>query len=202
VKYSQVNEKPRPYLYLPFLQAYRADVILHTRGTAPVDRLVEQARELVAAIDADMPVLLARPLAERTGAAFIFLRLAASMLLLFGTAGLVLAGMGTYGLVSYLAEQHTHEIGLRMALGATGPAVVRHFLARGIRLGAIGAALGMVAALGVGRLLGGVLFGVSGTDAVSFARALAVVLAGVTLASAVPAWRAARTNPLSALRHQ
>jgi ABC-type lipoprotein release transport system permease subunit len=60
----------------------------------------------------------------------------------------------------------------------------------------------MVAALGVGRLLGGVLFGVSGTDAVSFARALAVVLAGVTLASAVPAWRAARTNPLSALRHQ
>ena len=76
------------------------------------------------------------------------------------------------------------------------------FSARGLRLGAIGAALGIVAALGVSRLLGSVLFGVSATDAVSFARALAVVLGGVVVATLVPAWRAARTNPLSALRHQ
>ena len=73
----------------------------------------------------------------------------------------------------------------------------RDFSARGLRLGAIGAALGIVAALGVSRLLGSVLFGVSATDAVSFARALAIVLGGVVVATIVPAWRASRTNPLS-----
>ena len=84
----------------------------------------------------------------------------------------------------------------------TGVSVVRRFLARGLRLGAIGAALGIVAALGASRLLGSALFGVSATDVMSFARALAIVLGVVVAATIVPAWRAARTNPLSALRHQ
>jgi ABC-type antimicrobial peptide transport system permease subunit len=104
--------------------------------------------------------------------------------------------------VSYVVKQSTHVIGIRMALGASGLSIVRGFLARGLRLGAVGAALGIVAALGVSRVLGSVLFGVSATDGVSFARALAIVLGGVALATIVPAWRAARTNPLSALRHQ
>jgi putative ABC transport system permease protein len=115
---------------------------------------------------------------------------------------MALAAMGTYGLVSYTVKQSTHEIGIRMALGASGLSVVRGFLAGGLRLGAIGSALGIVAALGVSRLLGSVLFGVSPTDGISFARALAIVLSGVVVATIVPAWRAARTNPLSALRHQ
>ena len=89
-----------------------------------------------------------------------------------------------------------------MALGATGFSVVRGFLGRGLRLGAIGAALGIVAALGATRLLGTALYGVSATDPVSFARALALVLGIVITATLVPAWRAARTNPLGALRHQ
>ena len=71
-----------------------------------------------------------------------------------------------------------------------------------MRLGAIGAALGLVGALGLARLLGSLLFGVSATDAVSFARALVIVLGGVAVATLLPAWRASRTNPLSALRHQ
>jgi ABC-type transport system, involved in lipoprotein release, permease component len=117
-------------------------------------------------------------------------------------AGIALAAMGTYGLVSYAVKQSTHEIGIRMALGASGRSIVLGFLARGLRLGAIGAALGIVAALGATRLLGSVLFGVSATDPISFVRALAIVLGGVVIATIVPAWRAARTNPLSALRHQ
>ena len=134
--------------------------------------------------------------------ALILFDLTATMLFIFGVAGMALAAMGTYGLVSYTVKQSTHEIGIRMALGASGLSVVRGFLGRGLRLGAIGAALGIVAALGVSRLLGSVLFGVSATDAISFARALALVLGGVVVATIVPAWRAARTNPLSALRHQ
>ena len=124
------------------------------------------------------------------------------MLFVFGVAGMALAAMGTYGLVSYIVKQSTHEIGIRMALGASSPSVVREFLARGLRLGAIGSAVGIVAALGLTQLLGSALFGVSATDVTSFGRALAVVLVTVLMATLVPAWRASRTDPLQALRHQ
>ena len=209
VKYSRINEAPRPYFYLPFLQVYRSSMILHTRGLSTaleagpsVDRLVDQARARVAALDGDLPILSAKPMASQMRGALIFYNLTATMLFVFGVAGMALAAMGTYGLVSYTVKQSTHEIGIRMALGASGLSVVRRFLGRGLRLGAIGAAVGIVAALGVTRLLTSVLFGVSATDAVSFARALALVLGVVIVATLVPAWRAARTNPLSALRHQ
>src|SRR5262249_10972772 len=119
-----------------------------------------------------------------------------------GAAGMALAALGTYGLVSYAVRQSMHEIGIRMALGASGLSVVRRFLARGLRLGAIGAAVGVVAAFALTRLLGSALFGVSATDPLSFARALAIVIGGVVAATIVPAWRASRTNPLTALRHQ
>jgi predicted permease len=202
VKYSRIDESPRPYVYLPFLQSYRSSMVLHTRGALPVDRLVDRARACVAALDADLPILYARPMAEVTLAALIVFDLTATMLFLFGAAGMALAAMGTYGLVSYVVKQSTHEIAIRMALGASGRSVVLGFLLRGLRLGAVGAVLGVVAALAASRLLGGVLFGVSATDGVSFARALAVVLGGVVVASVIPARRAARTNPLTALRHQ
>ena len=93
-------------------------------------------------------------------------------------------------------------IGIRMALGATRVSVVRAFVANGLRLGGIGAALGLLAALAAGDVLERVLYGVSATDVVSYSRALATVLGIVIVATLVPAWRAARTNPLSALRHQ
>ena len=202
VKYSRIDEPGRPYVYLPFLQSYRSSMILHTRGPAPVAVLVDQGRARVAALDADLPILYARSLADSTRGALILLELMASMLFVFGVAGIALAAMGTYGLVSYTVKQRTHEIGIRMALGASGLSIVRGFLGRGLRLGAIGAAVGSVAALAVTRLLSSVLYGVSATDATSFASALALVLGVVIAATLLPAWRAARTNPLTALRHQ
>jgi len=202
IKYSRINEPRRPYFYLPLQQSYRAGMTLHTRGTAAVATLVDQARARVAALDADLPILSARPLVERTDASLIFMNFTATMLWVFGTAGMALAAMGTYGLVSYTVRQRTHEIGIRMALGASQLAVIRSFLDGGLRLGASGAALGIVASLAVTRLLTTVLYGVSATDATAFLRALALVLTVVVVATFVPAWRAARTNPLSALRHQ
>jgi len=202
VKYLTINEAPRPYFYVPFLQSYRASMVLHTRGTAPVHRLLEQARADVAALDPDLPIQSARTMAEHTRGAFVFMDFTATMLFVFGAAGMALAALGTYGLVSYVVKQSSHEIGIRMALGATGGAVVRVFLLRGLKLGAIGTGIGVVAAIAMTPLLGTVLFGVSPTDPRSFARALAIVLGGVLAASFVPAWRASRTSPLSALRHQ
>jgi ABC-type antimicrobial peptide transport system permease subunit len=175
---------------------------LHTRGAGPIAALVDQARARVAALDPDLPLIHAHSLAEETRGATIILEFMSAMLFIFGAAGMALAAMGIYGLVSYTVKQSTHEIGIRMALGASGSSIVRSFLVRGLRLGAIGAAAGMTAAFGVSRLLVSVLFGVSATDPVAFARAVLLILAGVILATIIPAWRASRTDPLRALRHQ
>jgi predicted permease len=202
VKYLTIDEAPRPYFYLPFAQSYRSSMILHTRGIAPIEVLLDNARAHVTTLDADLPILSVRSMVDSTRGALLFMELTAAMLFVFGIAGMALAAMGTYGLVSYIVKQSTHEIGIRMALGASSMSVVGRFLRRGLQLGVMGAAFGCVAALGVGRLLGRALYGVSPTDAVSFARALAIVLGVVVVATMVPAWRASRTNPLAALRHQ
>jgi predicted permease len=202
VKYARIDEPPRPYIYLPFPQAYRSSMTLHTRGAAPVDQLVDQARAKVAALDPDLPILNARPMAKATRGALLFFDLTATMLFVFGVTGMALAALGTYGLVAYIVKQSTHEIGIRMALGASARSIVVAFLARGLRLGTLGVAIGVLAALSGSRFLGSVLFGVSATDATSFARALAIVLGGVVLATIIPASRAARVNPIAALRHQ
>jgi predicted permease len=203
VKYTRVDAAPRPYLYLPFPQSYRPNVMLQVRGTADaIAPLLEDARTVIDAIDANLPVLSARPLQDRTRGAFLFYDLTATMLSVFGVAGMLLAAMGTYGLVAYVVRQSTREIGIRVALGASRLSVVRAFVSRGLRLGVAGTVLGVVAAVAVARLLGSVLYGVTPTDAVSFGIALAIVLGGVLLATVLPAWRAARTDALTALRHQ
>ena len=202
VKYVRIDEPSRPYFYLPYLQSYRPRMILHTKGAASADTLVEQARAKLVQLDANLPVLDARPLADQINGATMLFTLAAAMLFVFGVAGMALAALGTYGLVSYMVKQSTHEIGIRIALGAPRHSLVQRFLARGLRLGGIGAAIGIVMALAATRMLGAVLFGVSATDPASFARALAIVMSVVVVATLVPAWRASRMNPLSALRHR
>jgi predicted permease len=213
VKYTRINAAPQPYFYLPLWQSYRSTMMLHARGVAPADAdaestvsrsiepLVSRTRSHVEALDANLPILFARPMEETTRGAFLFYDLTATMLSIFGLAGTALAVMGTYGLVAYVVRQSTREIGIRMALGAPRLSVVRAFVSRGLRLGAIGAAIGLLLALGVGRLLGSLLFGIGPTDFASFAGALAIVCGGVILATLVPAWRAARTDALTALRH-
>jgi predicted permease len=201
IKYLQINESPRPYVYLPLFQTYRSSMNLYARSAGSTAALVDQLRASVAAIDPDLTLINARPLTEKITGTLIFYNFTATMLFVFGAAGILLAALGTYGLVSYTVTERTHEIGIRMALGASGLSVVRGFLRRGLRLGATGAAIGIVAALAVGRLISSLLFGVSPIDAASFATALAVVLGGVIVATVLPAWRAARIDPLSALRH-
>jgi ABC-type antimicrobial peptide transport system permease subunit len=120
----------------------------------------------------------------------------------FGVIAMLLTAIGTYGLVSYAARQSTHEIGIRIAIGANRSDLLRRFLGRGLRLGAVGALCGLAASLVIARLLTSLLYGVSPTDLVSFTGALAVVMTIVLIASLIPAWRASRTDPISALRHR
>src|SRR5262249_20130846 len=153
LKYSEINEAPRPYVYVPFLQSYRPSMILHTRGSGPIEALIDRARAHVVKLDADLPIIYAKSLAGQTRAALIIFEFMSATLFVFGVAGMSLAGMGIFGLVSYTVKQSTHEIGIRLALGASAVSVVREFLGRGLRLGAVGAGLGLAAALAVSRLL-------------------------------------------------
>jgi predicted permease len=202
VKYLRLDEPPRPYVYLPVFQVYRSDLLLHTRGPAPSEAQVARARAEIAALAPNLPLMFARPMDDEMRGATIFMNLSAFMLFVFGATGIALAALGTYGLVSYTVTQSTRDIGIRMALGASALSVARAFVGRGVRLGVIGAVVGTAIALATSQLLGSVLFGVSATDPASFARALAIVLVTVALASLVPAWRASKTDPLKALRHQ
>jgi ABC-type antimicrobial peptide transport system permease subunit len=127
--------------------------------------------------------------------------LAAGIALAFGVLALVLATIGLYSVMAYAVSQRTREIGIRMALGAGVRSVVRLVVAQGMRMVALGLALGMVGALALTRLLASMLLGVGATDAATYA-GVALLLVGVALlACYIPARRAARVDPLVALRH-
>ena len=100
LKYARINEDPRPYVYVPLWQSYRSTMTLHARGPAGVDALLARAAAHVRALDPDLPVLYARSLADQTAASLTILEMAATMLFVFGLAGMLLATLGIYGLVS------------------------------------------------------------------------------------------------------
>ena len=128
-------------------------------------------------------------------------RLAMGMIGAFAVLALVLATVGIYGLTAYTVSQRTHEIGLRMALGARGADVLRHIVGRGAVVASIGVAAGSAGALGVARLMQGFLFGITSTDPVILVGGPAALLGIAVLASYIPARRAAKVDPMEALRY-
>jgi predicted permease len=202
IKYARVTEAPRPHIYRPFEQAYTSSMTLHVRAGDPDAVLLARIRTTVQSLDPNLPILNAQMLTQQIRVALSVFTIAAGILMVFGIMAMILTALGTYGLVSYAARQSTHEIGIRIAIGASRGDVLRRFLGRGIRLGAVGTACGLVGSILISRILGGLLYGVSPTDAVSFGSAVLLVLLIVLLASLVPAWRASRTDPIAALRHR
>ena len=202
VKYARLSEAPRPFVYYPILQNYAPGFVIHARTGGDLNYAMHRVRDHVQALDPTIPITLSRTLTEQTRVALSVYELAAGALTMFGVMTMVLAAIGIYGLVAYTVQQSTQEIGIRMAIGASGIAVVRDFLRRGTALAGIGALIGLVLAAAASGAIRSLLYGVGARDMMSFAAATAVVMTIAILASLVPAWRAAKTDPLKALRHQ
>jgi hypothetical protein len=201
IKYLTLNEAPTPYFYLPLAQNYRSDMTFHVRGTVGAQALIDLIRTEVRTLNPHLPILDTQTLAEQARVGVVLYETVAAILGVFGLMAMGLAAVGIYGLVSYTVKQRAHEIGVRVALGATRTDVVRQFLWTGLRLGTFGAVVGLIVALGASRLMAGLLYGVGATDPLAFGGAFTLVLTLTLLASVIPAWRAAHVQPNATLHH-
>jgi predicted permease len=193
-----------PFMQLPEkLMAMVADsvaVVLRTEGDPTT--VMDSVRHAVAEFDSREVIYNVRTMDEVVSSSFAARRLSMLLLSVFAALALVLACVGIYGVISYLVSQRTHEIGLRMALGAERGDVLRLVLGHGARMALVGVAIGVGAALGLTRLMANQLFGVSAYDPLTFA-AVAFLLIVVAIAACyVPARRAMSVDPLIALRHE
>jgi putative ABC transport system permease protein len=199
VRYVRPDEDPQPQFYSPLAQngQRRMDVVV--RGGDP-DLAGAALAEEVAALDPDLPAHDVRTLAEIARGSIDRHRHPAILLSLFAAVALLLAALGTYGVMAHSVVGRTREIGVRMALGAGRRQVLEAVMGEGLKLVAVGVAVGSIGGWALGRVLSGMLYRVSAVDPVSFV-AVTVVLGGTAaLACWLPARRAAAVDPLTALR--
>jgi predicted permease len=199
--YRDIGEKPAPWFFLPLYQGYRPDMTLLVRTSADPETLLPPTEALVRELDAGIAPYGATTLSAFIGAADFRQRVGSQLLGLFGVLGLLLASIGLYGVLSFQVERRTREIGIRIALGGSRRDVLRLVLRHGMTLVASGLGLGLLLALGLAQLLSSLLVGLSPWDPATFASVVAVLLLAALAACLVPARRAARVDPLLALRH-
>jgi predicted permease len=201
-KYGSLTEEGTPFLYMPLLSGFRPDVhlLLRTRGE-PRD-LLRSLRDGVQKLDPAVAVLGVRTLEEQVGRAYFLPRNSALLLSGFGLLALLLAAVGLYGVISYAVSRRTREVGIRMALGARYADVLSLVVGEGLWLVLIGVAAGLAAAFTVTRFLAGMLYRVSPTDPLTFVLVPAVLTVVAVVASYVPARRASRVDPMTALRYE
>ena len=193
---------PGPTLYMPLLQQpYHANEVQVVMRTAvPPASLVDPVRRAMRTLNPEAATkftTLERMVSDSVATPRLRMLLAA----LFAALALLLAMAGMYGVMSYVITQRISEFGVRMALGASPRHVVAQVLGGAARLAAIGVAIGLALAFSVARVMNTMLFGLKATDALTYAAVLFAVTPIVVLAAAIPAWRAARANPVAALRH-
>ena len=201
-KYVTLGEDPTPFFYVPFLQRSESDATLHVRTTGDPRGLVEAMQKEVRALDPSLPVFDVKTMTDHLGLSLLPARLAGSVLGLFGLVALILAAVGIYGVMSQAVRQRTRELGVRIALGARPTDLLSMVLAQSMRVALVGLAIGLVAALGLSRLVASLLYGISPVDPVTFVAIPALLAAVALLASYVPARWAMRVDPMVALRHE
>ena len=203
-KIYRLTENASPYFYVPIRQVYRPEMGLkfYVRSSAPVDDAVAALRREAQAIDPSVPVFNAMPLEEYIAASLFPQRIAASLLGALGSAALLLAAIGLYGVMAYSVAQRTNEIGIRVALGAQPLDVLRMIIRESMTLALPGLVVGSLLATALARLVSASLVEVSPRDPAIYAVAAAFTVL-ITLCAAVgPARRAAKVDPMVALRYE
>ena len=202
VRYQAIEAAPRPDVYIPVSQSYVSTLRLFVRSPLETASLSAAIRSEVQALDPNLPLSEIRTMDERMGDAMWRTRVAAWLFSAFAGLALLLTAVGIFGVMSQTVSQRIPEIGVRMALGAEGRDVLRLVLGRAGLLTGIGIAAGIVTALGLTRVMTALLYQTEPTDPTTFA-AVVVVLGLVALAACyLPACRAARVNPIMALRYE
>jgi putative ABC transport system permease protein len=199
-KYRRMVYDAAPLVLLPMAQDYDSTQILHVRTTGELLALAATVEQTIHGLNPDLPLYNISTLRSNLDLGNVFERIAADFAAAFGLLALILAAVGIYGVVAYTTRQRTHEIGIRMALGAGQASVFRSVLGQGMRLALFGLAAGLIVSFACTRFLRGMLFGVGAVDWFTFA-SVAVALAQVALAACFfPARRAASIDPMQALR--
>jgi hypothetical protein len=204
-KYVMLAEEPRPYFYLPIAQEYRSPTTIVVRAASDAALLAAPMQRLLAEMDPHLPVFNVRTMENHIRHSvfgLMPLRIGATMAAGQGVIGLLLAVLGLYAVVSYAVSRRTREIGVRMALGAERGDVLRLVVREGMWLSLVGVTIGVLMALGIGLVLSKVLYGLTSVDIGVFSAATALLLTVSALACYVPARRATRVDPMTALRHE
>jgi putative ABC transport system permease protein len=202
VHHARLSEASTAELFVTQAQATWSPIFIVARTSNDPQSLASAMRQEVSALDKDLPVYAVKTLEEYLSSSITRPRFLTLLLSLFASLALALTAIGLYGVMAYSVSQRTHEMGIRMALGAQGRDVLWLVLGKGMALSLGGVAIGLISSLALTRLLQGLLYGVSETDPLTFA-VIAVLLTAVAMVACyLPARRAMRVDPLTALRYE
>jgi putative ABC transport system permease protein len=201
-KYDDLETRMRPMIYVPLAQAPRSSVVLAVRVHTDPLSLATAVRRAVMEVRKDRPLFAMETMEQVISDSLSTRRFQTLLLGIFAAVALALAAVGIYAVVSYSVTQRTHEIGIRMALGARQGDVLRRTLSEGLSMALSGVAIGLAASLALRHALSGLLYGVSSSDPLTFVAVPSVLLAVALLACYLPARRATKVDPIIALRHK
>jgi putative ABC transport system permease protein len=197
---SGLDDAPTPTIYASLAQHPYSSLTILVRTNAAPASLATPLRAIVRDLDHEVPVFSVQTMEERVASSVGRERFYTTLVGIFAAVALVLAAVGLYGVIAYAVSQRTHELGVRVALGATSQRISAMVIREGLALTAVGAGIGMVAALAAGSVVASLLFGVTPRDPITLVGVVVVLAAVAMLASWLPARRAARVDPLVAMR--
>jgi len=200
--YMHVTDSYRQVLYVPLLDVYRPRATVILRAAGDPYAVLPALRDSVSQLDSELPMDDVTSFSEQVRASLFDKQAPATMMGVFAFLALVLAAVGLYGVLSFAVSQRTHEIGIRLALGASRANVRAMIVWQGLRLALAGAAIGIAGALALARVLESIVYGVKPTDPATFIAASALLTAVALLACYIPARRATKVDPMVALRYE